>query len=79
MRKGRWARSLLAPFLENGELDIAEQLARPLPASIVCSLLGFPGGAQVGDPRDLWEVCAWMADRFRVLVAEVAYSSGASR
>ncbi len=36
------ARSLLAPFLEQGEIDIAEHLARPLPASIVCSLLGFP-------------------------------------
>jgi hypothetical protein len=30
---------------------------------------------------DLWDVRAWMADRFRVLVAEVAaaYSSGPSR
>lgn len=30
---------------------------------------------------DLWDVCAWMADRFRVLVAEVAaaHSSGPSR
>jgi hypothetical protein len=31
---------------------------------------------------DLWEVCAWMAERFRVLVAEVlrrGYSAGASR
>jgi cytochrome P450 len=36
------ARSLLVPFLEQGELDIAEQVARPLPAGIVCSLLGFP-------------------------------------
>jgi sugar phosphate isomerase/epimerase len=34
-----------------------------------------------GEPvADLWDVCAWMADRFRALVAEVsAYSSGPSR
>ena len=36
------ARALLDPFLESGEIDIAAQVARPLPASVVCTLLGFP-------------------------------------
>lgn len=53
------ARSLLAPFLERGELDIAEQVARPLPASIVCSLLGFP----VSDHGQLLEWFSRMIDK----------------
>jgi cytochrome P450 len=36
------ARSLLEPFLETGTIDLAADVARPLPAGIVCSLLGFP-------------------------------------
>jgi cytochrome P450 len=35
-------RSLLEPFLETGAIDLAADVARPLPAGIVCSLLGFP-------------------------------------
>jgi cytochrome P450 len=53
------ARSLLTPFLERGELDIAEQVARPLPASIVCSLLGFP----VSDHGQLLEWFSRMIDK----------------
>jgi cytochrome P450 len=35
-------RDLLRPFVEVGEIDIAAELARPLPARVICSWLGFP-------------------------------------
>jgi len=35
-------RELLAPFLEQGEIDLAAAIARPLPAAVVCMLFGFP-------------------------------------
>jgi cytochrome P450 len=35
-------RELLRPFLEVGEIDIAAELARPLPTKVICSWLGFP-------------------------------------
>jgi len=47
-------RALLAPFLEQGEVDFAEHIARPLPASVVCTLLGFP-------PVDHPQLLAWFA------------------
>lgn len=35
-------RELLRPFVEEGEVDIAAELARPLPTRVICSWLGFP-------------------------------------
>jgi cytochrome P450 len=53
------ARSLLAPHLEGGEFDIAEKIARPLPAGLVCSLLGFP----VADHQRLLDWFGSMIDK----------------
>jgi cytochrome P450 len=53
------ARSLLAPHLGEGEFDIAEKVARPLPAGIVCSLLGFP----VADHKQLLDWFGGMIDK----------------
>ena len=35
-------RELLAPFVEQGQIDLAMAIARPLPAVVVCMLFGFP-------------------------------------
>jgi cytochrome P450 len=35
-------RELLAPFAETGEIDLATAIARPLPAAVICMLLGLP-------------------------------------
>ena len=35
-------RELLEPFVETGEIDVAADLARPLPTRVICSWLGFP-------------------------------------
>jgi cytochrome P450 len=35
-------RKLLAPFAETGEIDLATAIARPLPAAVICMLLGLP-------------------------------------
>jgi hypothetical protein len=74
-------RSLLAPFLEQGELDIAEQVARPLPASIVCSLLGFPAAdhgqllewfsRMIDKPPGQGELPPWVWDANREMRAYV--------
>ena len=35
-------RELLAPYAETGEIDLAADIARPLPAAVICMLLGLP-------------------------------------
>jgi len=35
-------RELLVPFAETGEIDLAADIARPLPAAVICMLLGLP-------------------------------------
>lgn len=35
-------RELLAPLAESGRIDVAKDLARPLPARVICTWLGFP-------------------------------------
>ena len=35
-------RATLGPYLERGEVDFARDVARVLPSSVVCTLLGFP-------------------------------------
>jgi cytochrome P450 len=44
-------RDLLAPFVETGEIDLAADIARPLPAAVICMLLGLPSedDALLGD------------------------------
>jgi cytochrome P450 len=48
------ARELLAPVLEVGQADLARDLARPLPASVVCSRIGFPA-------EDHSQLAGWFA------------------
>jgi cytochrome P450 len=36
-------RELLAPCAEKGEIDLAAEIARPLPSAVICMLLGLPG------------------------------------
>jgi cytochrome P450 len=35
-------RELLAPFAEQGQIDLGRDISRPLPAAVVCMLFGFP-------------------------------------
>jgi len=44
-------RELLAPFAEEGHIDLAADIARPLPAAVICMLLGLPtvDGPLLGD------------------------------
>lgn len=44
-------RQLLARFVEKGEIDLAADISRPLPAAVICMLLGLPStdDALLGD------------------------------
>lgn len=59
-------RGTLGPYLEQGEVDFARDVARVVPSSVVCTLLGFPA-------EDHAQLLAW----FELMTTKEAGSSTA--